>query len=74
MTARPVPARHFRSYGDAPLPAAAEALARPFSAFPSWFLRIECDRCGKTTNAERAAHLSTTPRPADSRTPRQAAP
>ena len=19
----------------------------PFSAFPSWFLRVECDRCGK---------------------------
>ena len=19
----------------------------PFAAFPSWFLRIECDRCGK---------------------------
>ena len=25
----------------------AEALAEPFSAFPSWFLRIECDACGK---------------------------
>jgi hypothetical protein len=22
-------------------------LLEPFSAFPSWFLRIECDRCGK---------------------------
>ena len=22
-------------------------MAEPFSAFPSWFLRIECDRCGK---------------------------
>ena len=20
---------------------------QPFAAFPSWFLRIECDRCGK---------------------------
>jgi hypothetical protein len=20
---------------------------KPFAAFPSWFLRIECDRCGK---------------------------
>jgi ribosomal protein S27E len=29
------------------LPAGAEALDEPFSAFPSWFLRIECDRCGK---------------------------
>ena len=25
----------------------AEALDEPFAAFPSWFLRIECDRCGK---------------------------
>ncbi len=22
-------------------------MGEPFSAFPSWFLRIECDRCGK---------------------------
>jgi hypothetical protein len=22
-------------------------LEEPFSAFPSWFLRITCDRCGK---------------------------
>ena len=40
------------------LPAAADAprsasrgcqwpLDEPFRAFPSWFLRIECDRCGK---------------------------
>jgi hypothetical protein len=49
MTIRPLPKRHWRSYGDAPLPTAAEALAGPFSAFPSWFLRITCDRCGKAT-------------------------
>ena len=49
MTARPVPARHWRSYGTDPLPTAAEALDQPFSAFPSWFLRIECGRCGKVT-------------------------
>jgi hypothetical protein len=41
------PARHWRSYGDAPLPTPAEALDEPFSAFPSWFLQITCDRCGK---------------------------
>ena len=41
------PARHWRSYTDDPLPTPAEALAEPFAAFPSWFLRIECDRCGK---------------------------
>jgi hypothetical protein len=39
--------RHWRSYGTDPLPTPAEALADPFVAFPSWFLRIECDRCGK---------------------------
>jgi hypothetical protein len=47
MTTKPVPKRHWRSYGDDPLPSAKEALDEPFSAFPSWFLRIECDRCGK---------------------------
>jgi hypothetical protein len=47
MTARrPVPRRHWRN-GDAPLPTGAEALDEPFSAFPSWFMRITCDRCGK---------------------------
>jgi ribosomal protein S27E len=47
VTARPVPQRHWRTYGDYPLPTGAEALDEPFNAFPSWFLRIECDRCGK---------------------------
>ena len=37
---------HWRSYGADPLPSAPEALAEPFAAFPSWFLRIECARCG----------------------------
>ena len=41
------PGRHCRSYGTDPLPTAAEALAEPLRAFPSWFLRITCDRCGK---------------------------
>ena len=41
------PQRHWRSYGTDPLPPAAEALAEPLRAFPSWFLRITCDRCGK---------------------------
>ena len=38
--------RHWRSYGNHPLPTGVEALDEPFSAFPSWFLRIECGRCG----------------------------
>jgi len=42
-----MPRRHWLSYGTDPLPTGAEALDEPFSAFPSWFLRIECDRCGK---------------------------
>jgi hypothetical protein len=29
MTARPVPRRHWRSYGDSPLPTGAEALDEP---------------------------------------------
>ena len=41
------PKRHWRSYGNDPLPTPAEALAEPFAAFPRWFLRIACDRCGK---------------------------
>ena len=47
MTTRSAPRRHWFSYGTDPLPTGSEALDEPFSAFPSWFLRIECDRCGK---------------------------
>jgi hypothetical protein len=28
------------------LPTPEEALDKPLKAFPSWFLRIECERCG----------------------------
>ena len=44
----PPPERHWRSYGTEPLRPPSEALGLPFRAFPSWFLRIECDRCVKT--------------------------
>jgi hypothetical protein len=37
------PRRHWRSYGNDPLPTGAEALDEPFAAFPSWFLRVTCD-------------------------------
>jgi hypothetical protein len=47
MPARPVPKRHWRSYRDHPLPSDEEALDEPLRAFPSWFLRIVCERCGK---------------------------
>ena len=30
--------------GDQPLPFGDEALKQPFNAFPSWFLRITCER------------------------------
>jgi hypothetical protein len=40
VTALQPPAkRHWRSYGNDPLPTPAEALGEMFSAFPSWFLR-----------------------------------
>jgi hypothetical protein len=47
MKGRTVPARHWRSYGDHPLPSGEEALGEPLRAFPSWFLRVVCARCGK---------------------------
>ena len=28
-------------------PTRAEAMDEPFAAFPSWLIRIRCDRCGK---------------------------
>ena len=47
MAFQTLPPRHWRSYGDDPLPSGQEALDEPFAAFPSWFMRITCDRCGK---------------------------
>ena len=44
---RPAPACHWRSYGTEPLPSPADALDLPLAAFPSWFLKITCDRCGQ---------------------------
>jgi len=41
------PERVWRPYGTDLLPSPAEALAQPLRAFPSWFLRFECARCGK---------------------------
>jgi hypothetical protein len=54
MTLSSAPRRHWRSYGTEPLPTPQQALAEPFSAFPSWFLRIECDRCGKAQMVNQA--------------------
>jgi hypothetical protein len=46
MPAKP-PERYWRSYGNDPLPTGPEAMDQPFAAFPSWLLRVTCDRCGK---------------------------
>ena len=46
---RPIPRQHWRSDGTESLPSGVEAMGEPFAAFPSWFLRFECDRCGKAT-------------------------
>jgi hypothetical protein len=37
----------WRNYGTDPLPSPEEALQASLRAFPYWFLRIECERCGK---------------------------
>ena len=74
MTARQLPKRHWRSYGDDPLPTGREALDEPFAAFPSWYLRITCDRCGKDRMLNEAPHLtplSATPRDPEARAPRR---
>jgi hypothetical protein len=44
---RSIPPRQWCSYGDDPLPTPEEALGEPLSAFPSWFLRMECATCGR---------------------------
>ena len=51
--------RHWRSYGTEPLPTPAEALDLPLAAFPSWFLKITCDRCGKDRFLDEALTPST---------------
>jgi hypothetical protein len=51
------PQRHWRSYGNDPLPTPQAAMLEPMRAFPSWFLRIECDRCGKA-NMINEAHMT----------------
>jgi hypothetical protein len=40
--------------GDNPLPTASEAMGMSLRAFPSWFLRIVCDRCGKARMLDQA--------------------
>ena len=48
VTRMPVPKHHWLTHGNNyPLPTGAEALDEPFAAFPSWFMRVTCERCGK---------------------------
>ena len=47
MNGRAIPKRHWRSNGNDPLPTGKQALDEPFAAFPSWFLRVTCERCGQ---------------------------
>jgi len=56
MPARPIPTRHWRSYGDDPLPTGREALAEPFRAFPSWFM-LRPRRQGPETHFKRGDML-----------------
>ena len=44
---RAPPRRNWRSDGTEPLPSGAEAMGEPFAAFPSWFMRVSCERCGQ---------------------------
>jgi hypothetical protein len=41
-----IPSRHWRTYGNNYL-TGTEALDEPFAAFPSWFMRVTCERCGQ---------------------------
>ena len=37
----------YRSWGNDPLPSRDVALASPLRAFKSWYLRMECGKCGR---------------------------
>ena len=39
--------RVWRPYDNCPLPSAEEALQVSLRAFPSWFLKVTCGRCGQ---------------------------
>jgi hypothetical protein len=65
---QPVPRRHWRSYGNDPLPTGEQAMDEPLRVFPSWFLRIVCDRCGKRIGRVVGSSLSSDTRPTNSRT------
>ena len=47
ITRARIPVRHWRTYGNDPLPSGTEAMDEPFAAFPLWFMRVTCERCGQ---------------------------
>jgi len=44
---RIAPPRQWHVYSDEPLPTGRQTLDEPFSAFPSWFMKVTCGRCGR---------------------------
>ena len=40
----------YRSWGEDPLPSRDVALASPLRAFKSWYLRMECGKCGRPSS------------------------
>ena len=56
MTARPIPARHWRSYGDDPLPTGAEALDEPFARVPVVVHAHHLRPLRQGPDAQRGAH------------------
>jgi hypothetical protein len=56
------PRRRWLSYSTGALPSGPEALGEPLAAFPSWFLRITCERCGKERPVSETAIVTTTDR------------
>jgi hypothetical protein len=53
---KPPPERHWPSVTE-PLPTPQEAMQQTMRSFPGWFLRVECDRCGKASMLDEA-HMS----------------
>jgi hypothetical protein len=43
----------YRSWGDDPLPSQAVALASRLHSFRSWYLRMECGKCGASVGLQR---------------------
>src|SRR5262249_5690486 len=69
-----VPPRQWRIDSDEPLPTGRQALDELFTAFPSWLMKVTCDRCGKKriyaeAHAARQRHMLIRAHPASNATP-----